>query len=191
VSGGAPIGARGPAPKPRLYHEQRGSWRAAQRAGEPQPAAAKPKCPPHLTAPQKKIWTAIVGVLFDMGFIAKSDWPQLERYAVMYVQWRRCLAFVEKKDAENEAKGFGVPPGCYPIFSEDTDTYVAKHGNVAIACWMEYPAVRQAHKLDVALKQIENQFGLTPAARVRLAGIGGEEPADPFEKFLNADQRTA
>jgi P27 family predicted phage terminase small subunit len=131
-----------------------------------------------------------------MGILTVVDGHQIERYAVYYVRWRACEAFLAQKDQENAKFGF-VPPGCYPMFSTDTDTYAvpaSKPGGPEIAGYVKYPALDESHRLDKALKQIEQQFGLTPAARVRLVGLddGEDAPgADPFTTFMSAGRRHA
>ena len=58
----------------------------------------------------------------------------------------------------------------YALKSDDPTYYMGKLPNSATAVigFVEYPQVRESRRLDQALKQIEGQFGLTPAARTRL-----------------------
>jgi P27 family predicted phage terminase small subunit len=182
------MGARGPAPTPTAILDIRGSWRAKTRAGEPQPQRGAPTAPRSLSKIQKAVFRQVCRILEDMGLATTADGAQLERYAIYLVRWRACETFLAAKDAEHAAKGHVVPPGCYPVWSDDADTYVsATTAGVCIVGFVEYPAVRESHRLDLALKQIEASFGLTPSARARLT-VGGADngPADPIAEFLNA-----
>ena len=182
------MGARGPAPTPTAILDMRGSWRAKTRAGEPQPQRGSPTAPRNLSKAQKAVFRQIGRILEDMGLATRADGAQLERYAIYLVRWRACEKFLAAKDDEHARSGTLVPPGCYPVWSDDADHYVSvsKRG-VAIVGFVEYPAVRESHRLDLALKQIEASFGLTPSARARLTVGGADDaPADPMSEFLNA-----
>lgn len=180
------MGARGPAPTPTAILNMRGSrWPERNRRGEPTPKRGRPRCPRHLNKSQRSVWRAACDILDDMGVLTTADGAQLERYAVLFVRWRRCVAFLEQKDAEHAQHGVVVPPGCYPIWSKDSHTYVqaAKDGTALIG-FAPYPTVREAHQIDVALKGIEQQFGLTPAARARITTTPADD-VDEFDEFLN------
>jgi P27 family predicted phage terminase small subunit len=162
----------------------RGSWRANARKGEPQPERGTPQPPPSLTAAQRAVWDAVCEQLDAMGVLTVADWPQLERYARMYVQWRQCQEHIDR---------FGMT---YQVKSDDPTYYVMRlpGQNSAVVSFETFPEVKIARDLDKALKEIEAQFGLTPAARVRLAGLGGgdaEAEADPLTEFLGAARRHA
>lgn len=171
------MGARGPAPMSADVLDMRGSWRAkGRRQHEPQPQRGTPEVPTHLGEPQRQVWHSLCRILEDMGLMTKADASQLERYCVYYVRWRAGEAFLARQDAKH---GDTVPPGCYPMFSDDADTYaVPINGGKALIGYVEYPAVRESHRLDQALKQIEIQFGLTPSARARIA-IANSDAPDP------------
>ncbi len=168
------MGRRGPAPTPTKILETRGSWRAKTRSGEPRPEPGKPVCPKHLTKDQRAVWARLCKVLDDMGVLTVADGSQLERYVVYYCRWRACEKFID-------ANGMS-----YALKSADPLFYVGKLPNgEAVVRFLEYPQVKESHRLDAALKQIEAQFGLTPAARTRLTVGGDETTGDPFEELLS------
>jgi P27 family predicted phage terminase small subunit len=152
------MGTRGPAPTPTPILAIRGSWRAKTRLGEPKPPRGKPTCPKSFTAEQRKVWKKLCAVLDAMNVLTHADGHQLERYCTYLVRWRDCEAFLARH---------GIS---YPIKSDDPTYYVARVPNTktAVVGFAEHPQLRESHRLDAALKQIEAQFGLTPAARSRL-----------------------
>lgn len=152
------MGARGPAPTPTDVLQLRGSWRGNARPGEPKPTKGKPKCPKHFTKDQKAIWRRLTTLLETMNILTTVDGHQLERYCVYFCRWRACEEFIARN---------GIS---YPIKSDDATYYVVRMPNTSTAVigFAEHPQLRESHRLDAALKQIESQFGLTPAARTRI-----------------------
>jgi P27 family predicted phage terminase small subunit len=97
--------------------------------------------------------------MFDqMNILTTVDGHQLERYCVYLCRWRACEEFIARN---------GIS---YPIKSDDPNYYIVRLPNIttAVIGFVEHPQLRESHRLDAALKQIEQQFGLTPAARTRL-----------------------
>lgn len=160
------MGSRGPQPTPTEILKIRGSRRADNRekGGEPQPEKGIPTKPKHITGEAATIWKRLTKMLHDMGVLTKIDGFQIERYAIMFSQWRQ-LQRVIQKHAENDGK---------LIFALRDDVHRAVVRNT----WAE------SHRLESALKQIEMQFGLTPAARARLANLnnGQQEKNDKDDK---------
>jgi P27 family predicted phage terminase small subunit len=154
----------------------RGSWRGYARSGEPEPEKGKPKCPTYFTKDQKAIWRRLCTLLESMNILTLVDGYQLERYCVYYVRWRACEEFVARN---------GVS---YPIKSDDPTYYVVRLPNAptAVIGFAEHPQTRESHRLDAALKQIEMQFGLTPAARAR---IQADKPWVPAADSVSASAR--
>jgi len=152
------MGVRGPAPTPTAILDIRGSWRAKARPGEPKPTRGIPRCPKSLTKEQKKIWRQLCINLDVMGVLATIDGHQLERYCVYFCRWRACEEFIARN---------GIS---YPIKSDDATYYAVRMPNTttAVIGFAEHPQLKESHRLDAALKHIESQFGLTPAARTRL-----------------------
>lgn len=152
------MGARGPAPTPTAILEMRGSWLAKTRHGEPQPPQGKPECPRHLTKPQREVWRRLCRVLSSMCVLTTVDGAQLERYCVYYLRWRECESFLAQHGLT------------YMLRSDDPYCYIGRKGEdgSAFVRFVEYPQVKESHRLHDALRKIEANFGLTPAARARL-----------------------
>ncbi len=110
------------------------------------------------------IWKRLVGQLDAMGVLSVADGWQIERYAVMFLQWRTCVDFIAK---------MGMT---YPVKSDDPSYYMVRPAEgPAVIGFAEYPQVKMMLRLDLALKQIESNFGLTPSARSRLTTPQAQE----------------
>lgn len=168
------MGQRGPTPTPKKILEARGSWRAKLNPNEPTPERGKPNPPKSLPAKCRSVWDQICELLDGMGLLSKTDGYQLERYATYFVRWRECEEFIAKN---------GIS---YPIKSDDPACYVGKlpGSETAIVGFVEYPQVRESHRLDKALKQIEANFGLTPSARTRITIGDQREPEAGKARFF-------
>ena len=182
------MGARGPAPVPTEILKARGSTLANRNPREPVPEPGVPPCPRSFSKTEKAIWKRLVKTLLDMRVATKADWPQLERYCRMAVQYEKNQAFLARMEAKH---GDQVPFGCYPVWRNeddpnDTSNYVLPAGNSRfLAGYIEYPTVRQLVSLDKAMKAIEANFGLTPSARTR---IWATEENGPKLHEADADQ---
>jgi len=145
------MGARGPTPTPTGILKLRGSWRAGERENEPTAPEGRPDKPPSFsgkTGEHRRLWSKLVRLLESMpGVLSKVDGGQLERYCRFFVRWRQVEATIE--DMTSKAGILTL------IKSADFSK--------------EFKTLSQMSlKLDVALKQIEREFGLTPSARARL-----------------------
>jgi P27 family predicted phage terminase small subunit len=153
------MGLRGPAPTPTHQLELRGSWRANLNRREPRPEPGPPPCPPGLSADEKKVWRAVCRILADMDLLTKADGATLERYCRFFV--RNGLTYPLKAPADEPPRGGYV--GRLPS------------GEFLVA-WVEFPQAREVHRLHKALKDIEDRFGLTPAARTRVQSMSEAGP---------------
>ena len=96
-------------------------------------------------------------MLEDLGVVTWVDGNELERYVVQLLQWRTCQAHIAKHGMT------------YAVISDAPAGYVVRQANgSAVVAFVEWPQVREAHRLDKSLKQIEDRFGLSPSARARL-----------------------
>lgn len=160
------MGHRGPPPTPTHILALRGSKRAVyERGDEPMPLVARPERPEGMPEPVGAVWDRIVGVLEDMGVLTVADGQQLERYARYFHEWHLRQVMLEERYGTTDAIALAY---------NDEDKVLQG-------------ALRDSLKLDAALKQIENNFGLTPAARARIGALnsGKVQVADPREaKFF-------
>src|SRR4051812_36960048 len=67
------MAGRGPMPTPTATLKNRGSWRAKQRAGEPQFERGLPSCPTWLAAEGKAEWRRIAAQLDGAGLLTTAD----------------------------------------------------------------------------------------------------------------------
>lgn len=165
------MGKRGPAPTPTAILKMRGSplARDREKQGEPMPERGIPDRPAHVKNSARKLWTNLTKMLDDMGVLTRIDGGQLERYCLMFVQWRQLQRVLHKFNNTDDLLAGAL--------KNDESRPIVRNA------WSE------SHRLDNALKQIEVQFGLTPAARARLSCLVNGVPAsnDPVEeRFFGA-----
>ena len=158
------MGKRGPKPTPTKTLKLRGSWRANDRKGEPQPDAARPKCPHWLNREAKATWKQIVPQLADMGVLTKIDCNALARYCDAWARWRKMAEFI---DATGEV-------------------YTLKDDSGKLTHIQQLPQVGIYHKLGQMLTRLEAEFGLTPSARAGISVPAGQQGADDDDsKFFS------
>lgn len=148
------MGARGPTPTPTGILKLRGSWRADEREGEPTAPEGRPDKPPSFSGKNgehRKLWSKLMRLLESMpGVLSKVDGYQLERYCRFFIRWRQIEADIEKL----------TPRGVMATLISEPKKYDPEKLYKALS--------RESRNLDIALKQIEREFGLTPSARARL-----------------------
>lgn len=100
--------------------------------------AAAPDAPDWLEGVALDLWHMIVPELTEAGIIGRVDGHALARYCILSARWR------------------------------DAETHIAAHGSIVKSpsgypC--QNPSVSIANKLATELGRLEQQFGMTPAAR--------------------------
>ena len=164
------MGKRGPPRKPLETLQRRGSWLATQRKddGFIQTEPGIPICPSHLSRREKVVWRETVGHLSAMGVLAVADRAAVARYCRMSVRWRD-LADIVAKGGETYLTRRVVQPHEKMLTDED-------HEEIEIHIQAR-PEVGILDKLTTQLLRIEQQFGMTPAARssIQVAGNKGAE----------------
>ena len=152
------MGRRGPAPTPTPILQLRGSRRVTKRRSELEAKGppGTPDCPDWLDADAKAKWFQLVPRLEQMGVLTLVDEGAVARYCHLWVRWRAAEDFI-KKHGE-----------MYPIKDDKGRT----------KCVQPWPQVATANKLAMQLTRLEQEFGLTPAARTR---IHVPRPAAPLD----------
>ena len=152
------MGRRGPAPTPTPILSLRGSTLATQRRlrGEVRPPAGAPPCPDWLDADSKVAWRQLVPTLELMGILTKVDSNALARYCKLWSRWRKMEAFIDEKGE------------VYPLKGDDGK----------VKCVQQWPQVSIASKLAQQLTRLEQEFGMTPSARVRIQVTPSKPEAD-------------
>lgn len=146
------MGQRGPAPTPTEILRARGSWRADANPDEPQPEQGAPECPPGMSEAAQKVWQSVVS-LIAAGVLTKDGVQTLARYCHGVVRWWKLAAWLE----ENE--------DTYEVKDACLNTRHVRHPNVVTYA-----------TLGKDLLRMEQEFGLTPAARTRVAAVKTEKP---------------
>lgn len=143
------MGARGPKPTPTKILEQRGSWRAKTRGGEPTPTMGKPDCPLHYTDAFKAEWNRFCTILEGMGVLTIADGPSLE----ILID-----TFMEFKEAESHC-----------LLNGKVIEY--SNGTIGPNPWQNIKS-----KARTDLDRMLAKFGMSPADRARLTIV--DKPDD-------------
>ena len=141
------MGARGPAPTPTAILSMRGSARAAGRGDEVQGPPGSPDPPGWLSESATDVWHELVPMLMQMGVLSKVDGNALARYCEIWIRWRRAAEFLAS-----------VPSEFYEVRTLASGKKELK----------PLPMVAIADTLSTQLLRLEQQFGMTPSARVGL-----------------------
>ena len=140
------MGSRGPTPTPTKKLGLRGSWRAGTRPGEPMPEAVAPTKPVGLSPAAAAVWDDTIPQLDAAGMVTVVDGRTFARYCELFGMWEELLAFLKKSGH------------AHPI----------KNTKGEIVGVRPYPQLRMALQFSEHLLRLEQNFGMTPAARARL-----------------------
>jgi len=136
----------GPPRVPTEILKRRGSWLANARRNEPKPGAQIPRPPKWLDKAARDVYKQIASELVAMGVGRSPDVNALCRYCRNWVRWKQADEFI---------RTYGES---YSIPGKDKE----------VVCFMPFPQVSIVNKLEVSLSRLEQQFGLTPAARAKI-----------------------
>ena len=145
------MGKRGPAKTPTKILNNRGSWRAKTRKGEPEPTPGLPEPPSILCEKAKEKWDEIVPLLDEMGILYRIDGDAVARYCEAWAEWCEAQEWIHEK-------------GLYYPLKDD-------HGN--IKCFQQWPQVGIANHSAEMMNKIGAQFGMTPSSRAGLSVDSG------------------
>jgi len=161
------MGKRGPKKTPTAVLKLRGSWRAEERKGEPQPerGAARMHSPMPLTKDAHRMWRRLVPLLDTMGVLGKTDANALARYCETWVLW------VQAKD----------------WLVENGTTFPVRNADGKVIDVKAFPQVAMVTKFESALSRLEQQFGLTPSARAGLS-VDGKKDESGKTRFFQKDR---
>lgn len=141
------MGRRGPPPQPTKLKLLRGNPGCRPlNADEPQPPTDGVVMPTHLGEVAASRWHQLLPMLQATRVMTRADVEALARYCDTYEWWLATRAKLKKEG------------DTYPILNDGGEVkYIAQRPEVSIA-----------HKLAQQLRQLEADFGLSPAARVSL-----------------------
>jgi len=156
------MGRRGPKPIPTPLKILRGNpGKQRLNAAEPAPPTDGIVMPPHLGENAAAKWRELLPMLQATRVMTRADVEALGRYCDTWEWW---LAVRAKLKAEGDT---------YGILNDKGDVkYVAQRPEVSIA-----------HKLAQQLRQLESDFGLSPAARSSLKVEQDAKAESAIEKF--------
>lgn len=149
------MGKRGPKKLPTPILKMRGSWRANERAGEPE-ASGVPECPDWLDEEERAEWDKLCPLLQEMGVLAEADTNSLATYCVMMVQFKLTRKMLK-------LTGYTAP---------------TQRGETI------NPIVNVQHKALEKLNKLAADFGLSPSARAGL-NITPEKKKQPGRPSLS------
>lgn len=158
----------GPAPEPAATPQKQARKRRKPKSPTAPPTSVPSSipCPDWLDADAKKVWAQVSSILEESGVMTSADGNALARYCQLFARWKRAEQFIQQ---------YG-------------ETYPVKSGNGTVKCFFQWPQVTIAQKLAITLTKLEHEFGLTPAARARIAGQSGAEMSaeqeDLFQQLL-------
>lgn len=121
---------------------------------EPEAPAGRPDDPPLPQYAADLYRQVLTNLENTPGLLSKLDGPQLERYARFFVRWRLV-------EAESE-KMIATAGSSWAVLAQEPKD--GKSMRAALrGLWAE------SRRLDQAMKEIENAFGMSPTARRGLA----------------------
>lgn len=128
---------------------------------EPKPKPIPPKCPAWMAIEGKKLWKKLMPELERLGLMTTVDGAAFEAVCQNYATWVKCEKHLKKHGLtmEVETRGGGI--------------YEMQRPEVSIG----QKSLKSVHTFMV-------EFGLTPAARVRLGTKPAGENDDPMEALL-------
>jgi P27 family predicted phage terminase small subunit len=152
----------GPGRKPipiNLHLLQNPNWRAKKKAKSeyPEPEGEFPEEPPAwLPFTGRQEWVRVVEAMKGSRIYTTADVSALEGYCYWYAQFRELVFWI------------------------DMDGYII---TTLLGVLKENPAVRMAREASRKCLEFAVQLGLTPSARMKLAGPKKKtDPEDPFAK---------
>jgi P27 family predicted phage terminase small subunit len=147
------MGRRGPAPTPTAILNARGSPRAGRNKAEPKPESGLPARPAGLSPAAAEVWDAM-SLIVAPGVLTRDNGQALARYCHGLLRWWKLAVWLDT--------------------NEDTYTVKDQQGNIR---HVRHPNVITYEKLGRDLMRMEQEFGLTPAARTRVQTVA--PPAKP------------
>lgn len=147
------MGLRGPAPKPQALKDLAGN------PGGRKPLPDPPILPAHVEKPQfsspeaAQVWDSLVAMLTAGRLVGSVDAFALERYSVLFAEWRKAMTLVQTKGSD---------------YVETDEVVVKGKRKVRVVKAFELPWAKRLRDLNQQLVRIEAQFGMSPSARTRI-----------------------
>ena len=139
---------------------------------EPTPAPAYPDPPPTLSARAVGVWPTLARLLHNMGVLTEADGPALEHLAEAYADGAEARASL----ARDMFDGGGV------LVARGGELVWVSEGKAG-AMLRPRPEVAMITAADARFRGYLSDFGLTPAARSKVA-VKPAEVVDPLDRFF-------
>lgn len=139
---------------------------------EPKPKPIPPKCPAWMDSEGKKLWKNLMPELERLGLMTIVDGAAFEAVCQNYATWVKCEKHLKKH-------GLTFTIGREVEIDDEGNERVIKEGYV-----QQRPEVTIGNKALKAVHTFMVEFGLTPAARVKLGTKPATENEDPMEALL-------
>ncbi|MGF6607065.1 P27 family predicted phage terminase small subunit [Paraburkholderia sp. WSM4175] len=130
---------------------------------EPKPAKTPPPAPAHLDARARAEWDRLVPELFAAGLLTSIDGAALAAYCNAFSRWAEAEEALAKMRARDELTSALM--------------IKTKSGNA-----IQNPLVGTSNRAMLLMCRFAAEFGMTPAARARLAAL-------PYESHPNDDRK--
>ena len=156
----------GPPPQPlnlRILRGNPSKRRLPVNEPQPQNPPTCPDPPPHVTGVAADEWWETAPQLHRLGLLSRVDIPALSAYCYSYGQWRMAAESLAKMQAND------------PVMNGQIIR--TKYGDAVMN-----PLVSIVRKHAADMVRYAGEFGLTAAARSRIAA-GGYAPPSPPSKF--------
>lgn len=147
-------------PKPTVVHLRDGTRPRRSRAAEPTPPRGLPSPPDWMSEKGRSAWGDIARILADQGVLTTADGAALQGLCEAHADW---LA------AARDVEAHGL-------------TYIT-HNRDGEECIKANPAVAMKSDADRRRRAWLCEFGLTPAARAKVASADKGKLADPWDDF--------
>jgi P27 family predicted phage terminase small subunit len=159
--------------------KDRGTSNAAGEPPEqrPDPPKGRPSCPPTLRGQALAEWTRMVDRLDASKTLSRVDDAALYQYCCLFAETEA----IAGARARNERLIAKLQITIARL--RHGDDIVKAMGHIVALKKLDakhLPQLRQGH---MAIRQYLVEFGMTPAARGRVAATASEEPVDPFKEF--------
>ncbi len=183
----------GPPPKPTNLRLLQGNpSRRPINDKEPKPEAIEgiPKPPFKLKKEAMQIWERMCPMLSRIGLLTVCDTNTLARYCDLFARWIEDRNFIEK-----HGETYDVPH----FYKEEVEVVDKKTGETRIKYEQrkefkgvrQYPQVKQYLAYGQQLLRMEQEMGLTPAARSRIEVevFDKGDSTDPMAEYLASNTR--
>ena len=154
---------RGPVPEHPENKERRGN--PGKRSTDSEPIEAdptEPDCPEWLDDDAKAEWLEVVGHLQYIGQLARVDGALIAQFCDAWSRWKQCVLWLRKNGIRYE-------------------TQKERGGGVL---YRLQPEVSEARQLTGVMLRLENEMGMTPAARHRMSTVPPGEEGDEYDRWV-------